>query len=77
MTKGIAAVNEALFRQLERLESVGTDDPEAMRAEIERSKAVEGVAGKVIENGKLVLDIARAGTAVGEAVRVPKGLLGE
>ena len=64
-----------LFRQLERLEAVGTDDVEAMRAEIERSRAVEGIAGRVIENGKLVLDVAKAGTAVGEAVHVPRGLL--
>lgn len=75
MSRGIAAVNEVLFRQLERLEAVGTDDVEAMRAEIERSRAVEGIAGRVIENGKLVLDVAKAGTAVGEAVHVPRGLL--
>lgn len=75
MSRGIAAVNDVLFRQLERLEAVGTDDVEAMRAEIERSRAVEGIAGRVIENGKLVLDVAKAGTAVGEAVHVPRGLL--
>ncbi len=75
MSRGIAGVNEVLFRQLERLEAVGTDDVEAMRAEIERSRAVEGIAGRVIENGKLVLDVAKAGTAVGEAVHVPRGLL--
>lgn len=75
MSRGIAGVNEVLFRQLERLEAVGTDDAEAMRAEIERSRAVEGIAGRVIENGKLVLDVAKAGTAVGEAVHVPRGLL--
>ena len=75
VSRGIAGVNEVLFRQLERLEAVGTDDVEAMRAEIERSRAVEGIAGRVIENGKLVLDVAKAGTAVGEAVHVPRGLL--
>lgn len=75
MSRGIAGVNDVLFRQLERLEAVGTDDVEAMRAEIERSRAVEGIAGRVIENGKLVLDVAKAGTAVGEAVHVPRGLL--
>lgn len=75
MSRGIAGVNDVLFWQLERLEAVGTDDVEAMRAEIERSRAVEGIAGRVIENGKLVLDVAKAGTAVGEAVHVPRGLL--
>ena len=77
MSKGIGAVNDALFRELERLEAVKLENPEAVRCEIGRAKAVEGIATTVIANGRLVLDIARAGTDVGEAVRLPKGLLGE
>lgn len=77
MNRGIAGVNEVLFRQLDRLESVDGTDAKAMRAEIARSKAVQQVAGKVIENGRLVLDVAKAGVAAGEAVKLPKGLLGE
>ena len=77
MNRGIAGVNEVLFRQLDRLESVDRTDAEAMQAEIARSKAVQQVAGKVIENGRLVLDVAKAGVAAGEAVKLPKGLLGE
>lgn len=77
MNRGIAGVNEILFRQLDRLEAVDRTDAEAMKAEIERSRAVQQVAGKVIENGRLVLDVAKAGVAAGEAVKLPKGLLGE
>ena len=77
MSRGFAGVNEVLFRQLDRLESVDRTDAEAMQAEIARSKAVQQVAGKVIENGRLVLDVAKAGVAAGEAVKLPKGLLGE
>lgn len=77
MNRGIAGVNEVLFRQLDRLESVDRTDDKAMQAEIARSKAVQQVAGKVIENGRLVLDVAKAGVAAGEAVKLPKGLLGE
>nr|DAL22887.1 MAG TPA_asm: hypothetical protein [Caudoviricetes sp.] len=77
MNRGIAGVNEVLFRQLDRLESVDRTDAKAMQAEIARSKAVQQVAGKVIENGRLVLDVAKAGVAAGEAVKLPKGLLGE
>lgn len=77
MNRGIAGVNEILFRQLDRLESVDRTDAKAMRAEIARSKAVQQVAGKVIENGRLVLDVAKAGVAAGEAVKLPNGLLGE
>jgi len=76
MSRGIASVNEVLFRQLDRLEAVKSDDADAMRAEIDRAKAVEGIARTVIDNGKLVLDVARAGVSTGEAVKVPKGLLG-
>lgn len=77
MNRGIAGVNEVLFRQLDRLESVDRTDAKAMQAEIARSKAVQQVTGKVIENGRLVLDVAKAGVAAGEAVKLPKGLLGE
>ncbi len=77
MSRGIASVNEALFRELDRLEAVDHTDAEAMQAEIGRAKAVEGLAGKVIENGRLVLDVCKASVAAGEAVKVPKGLLGE
>ncbi len=77
MNRGIAGVNEILFRQLDRMESVDRTDAKAMQAEIARSKAVQQVAGKVIENGRLVLDVAKAGVAAGEAVKLPKGLLGE
>ena len=77
MNRGIAGVNEVLFRQLDRLESVDRSDAKAMQAEIARSKAVQQVAGKVIENGRLVLDVAKAGVAAGEAVKLPKGLLDE
>lgn len=77
MNRGIAGVNEVLLRQLDRLESVDRTDAKAMQAEIARSKAVQQVAGKVIENGRLVLDVAKAGVAAGEAVKLPKGLLGE
>ena len=77
MNRGIAGVSEVLFRQLDRLESVDRTDAKAMQAEIARSKAVQQVAGKVIENGRLVLDVAKAGVSAGEAVKLPKGLLGE
>ena len=77
MSRGVANVNDVLFRQLDRLEGVDKSDPDALRAEIDRAKAVEGLTRTVIDNGKLVLEVARAGTAVGEQVRVPKTMLGE
>lgn len=73
--RGLAGVNDALFRELERLEAVDAADAEAMSLEIDRARAVRDVASTVLDNGRLVLEVARAGTDVGEAVHVPKGLL--
>lgn len=69
----LAALNEALFRQLDRIEQA---TPEQMEAELQRTNAVIGVAGQVIANGRLIVSAAQAQSAVGEAVRVPKGLIG-
>ncbi len=77
MGRGVANVNDVLFRQLDRLEGVDKSDPDALRAEIDRSKAVEGLTRTIIDNGKLVLEVARAGTNVGEAVKVPRAMIGE
>lgn len=69
----LASLNEALFRQLDRIESA---PPDQIEAELQRTNAVIGVAGQVIANGRLIVDAARAQAAVGEAVRVPRGLIG-
>ena len=69
----LASLNEALFRQLDRIEQA---KPEQIEQELQRTNAVIGVAGQVIANGRLIVDAARAQTAVGESVRVPKGLIG-
>ena len=48
-------LNNLLFAELERLddETVKGDD---LREEIDRAKAITGVATKIIENGNLVLE---------------------
>lgn len=51
----LADLNNQLFEQLERL----NDDSlkgESLKEEIKRSKAVEGIAKNIINNGNLVLD---------------------
>lgn len=75
MSKGLAGVNDAMFRELERLEAVDVSDRDQMEAEIGRAKAVRDIADTIISNGNLVLRVAQASTACGEAVAVPKGLL--
>lgn len=67
-------LNDIIFRQLDRLEAQRPSDPEAMAAEIGRAKTIQGLAGTVISNGKLVLEAARMRESVGESVAVPSML---
>ena len=45
-------INAPLFRQLERLESIDTSDTDALKAEIERAKAVKDIAETIIDTGR-------------------------
>lgn len=67
-------LNDILFRQIGRLEDQTVSEPEAMGAEIERAKTIQGLAGTVISNGKLLLDAARLHDSIGDAVQVPSML---
>ena len=55
MKNKLSDLNDHLFAQLERLgdEALGAD---ALATEIERAKAITGVAKEVISNARLVLD---------------------
>lgn len=66
-------LNRMLFRELDRLEAAEGDE---LQAEIGRAKAIREVASTVIANGRLMVDAARESQAQGDAVRVPKGLIG-
>lgn len=56
MTKNtLKDLNDHLFMQLERLSDEGMTESQ-LKAEIKRSQQIANVAGKVIDNGKLVLD---------------------
>lgn len=70
-----AKVNETLFEQIARLEGVDRGNPDTMELEISRAKSIRELAGAVIDNNRLILEAAKAGTACGEAVRIPKGML--
>lgn len=54
-SKNLSDLNDALFVQLGRL----NDDSicgEKLQEEVERSKAITGVASKIVENAKLALE---------------------
>ena len=56
MTKNkLTDLNDHLFMAMERLGDEELTD-EQLTQEIERSKALTTVAGKIIENGRLMLD---------------------
>lgn len=48
-------LNNHLFEQLERLNDE-FESEEEFKQEVERAKAVEGIAKTIIDNGKLVLE---------------------
>lgn len=65
MKNGLSDLNNHLFAQLERLseESLKGDD---LKEEIERSKAVNGVAREITAGAKLMLEAQKA---LGHSVR--------
>lgn len=71
-TNNLKRVNDILFAQLDRLADVDMADREKLMTEIERARAVKGLADTVISNGRLVLNAAQASTSVGEAVQIPR-----
>ena len=59
MKNKLIDLNNHLFAQLEK---IGDDDltGDALRQEMERSKAIAGLAGQIINNAKLALSAHRA-----------------
>lgn len=74
-------LNDALFTQLDKLQAVDPNDPEAMERAIEQTKAVSQLAGNIIGNAKTAIDAMRlydqAGIGAAELIgRSPKMLGG-
>ena len=68
-------VSESLLAQLDRLEAVDASNADALRMEVSRAKAVQGITAQLIANGNMTLEACRLRMEYGE-VKVPKGLLG-
>ena len=73
----LGRVNDYLFAELERLDTLDASDPDALRLEISRARAVEGMAKAAIDNANTILDVARLKAEYsGARVSVPKMLAG-
>ena len=74
----LGRLNEVLFAELERLNEVDVADEAALRAEVERSKAVQGVAKEINQSAKSQLEAAQfraewAGAAVAQPSKLLEG----
>lgn len=69
----LRTLNDALFRELERVEACET--PEELERECNRAKAVSSLAGNIIGNARTALDAARLSMGVAEQVAVRNMLL--
>ena len=75
-TNSLGRLNEVLFAELERLNAVDVTNEDAVRIEISRSKAIEGVAKTTVENAKTILEATRLRAEFGRGAEVPKLLEG-
>lgn len=75
MKNKLTDLNNYLFEQLERLNDDDTlSNDTNFQREIERSKAVQGVASQIINNAKLALDAKKYIDEFGNESVVPKML---
>ncbi len=58
-TNIIGKVNEHLSIELERLNHMSDEDPEALRLEISRARAVERLTSTAISSANVILEVAR------------------
>ncbi len=72
----LGRMTDMLFEELERLNAIDATDQEALAAEVERSKAMQGVAKEINASAKSQLDAAqfRAEWAGARQAAVPKVL---
>ncbi len=66
-------LSDTLFEQLERLNEA---DADSLESEVQRSRAMCGVAGTIIENANTVMDVIRYRQSVANPTEVPRMLTG-
>lgn len=66
-------LSDTLFEQLGRLNEA---DKASLESEVQRSRAMCGVAGTIIENANTVMDVIRYRQSVSSPTEVPRMLTG-
>ena len=74
----LGRLNESLFAELDRIESVDAGDADALRAEISRANAIQGIAREINASAQTILKSAefRAEWAGAKTAKMPKMLEG-
>lgn len=74
----LGRLNEALFAELDRLEQVDPSNADELRLEIDRARAVQGVAKQINASAQTILNAAeyRAEWAGARQATMPKMLEG-
>jgi hypothetical protein len=70
-------LNIELFSELHRLRQVDVSDKDALKAEVERSHAVEGISKTIISNASIMLEATKLRTHYDQQLKMPKLLNGE
>lgn len=74
MANNLVTLNQALFRELERIEECET--PEDIETECRRADVISKLAGNIIGNANTMLKAVSASERTAEQVRVPRALVG-
>jgi len=74
----LGTLNALLFEELERLNGCDLGDEDAIKVEVERAKAIQGIASQITASSKIVLDTVklRAEWAGSKHAATPKMLNG-
>lgn len=72
----LGRLNDELFAELDRLGAVDASDADALRAEIDRAKSIEGVSRTIVDNAKVIIDATIMRANLTHEVRTPKMLEG-
>lgn len=59
MSNYMGRLNDMLFDELERLRDIDTDDVDALKMEMGRARAMQGVAREINSSTKIIVDTAK------------------